>query len=156
MTRNTSLEAYYSIVDRMAPGLRQAICRLLLQHNEPMTTSEIAQGLGKPRDSVSPRMKELINRDLVKECGERPCRVTGTNKITFWMTGHQEAKVSNQNKRPSKAELEAELARVTRELVAAIDGIPISRPHFVAQMQGCKSALTWVLHGGPRPIKDAY
>ncbi len=90
MARETSLAVYHSIVEKMAPGLRRRVCEILLVHNGCLTSSEIASRLNRPRDSISPRMKELIDRDLIEERAVRSCSVTGHEKITYFLSGREE------------------------------------------------------------------
>jgi DNA-directed RNA polymerase specialized sigma24 family protein len=47
-----------------------------------LTTEEIADALGIPRDSVSPRMPSLVRRRKVKEFGRRPNR-SGRSAIVW-------------------------------------------------------------------------
>lgn len=134
MTRETSIEAYRAIVDTMAPGLRKDICIYLLGANAAKTTSEIARALNKPRDSVSPRMQELIDMDLVQEHEEKVCDVTGYNKISFWLTGRPVRERSERQKaRRSKREIEKKIEELN------------SNPNKTEFSRGALTALRWAL-----------
>jgi hypothetical protein len=139
--RETSIEVYHKVVKPMAPGLRRNICEFLV-NNPPSTTSEIARALGRPRDSISPRMPELTARDLVEECDVRECDVTHQNAITFTLTGRPETKVVRKRRRPTKAKL-AEIADRANKLSDAANATGDQRQSDY--LHGVYRALTWAL-----------
>ncbi len=72
--RDTSREAY---ADIQPLSDRQAAVLGLLKRSEPLTNNEIADRLGWPINTVTPRVFELRARGEVREIGKRPCRITG-------------------------------------------------------------------------------
>jgi len=144
MIRATSRKVYQKIVNDMAPGLRRKICETLLYGNANLTSSEIAQRLGCPRDSISPRMKELIDRGLVEERGTRDCTVTGQSKITYWLTGQPEQKPTDTKvKKPTKKQIEKMFQKIkaVRMDTAGSGGFLGSAQYYL----GVQRALGWVL-----------
>jgi len=141
MIRETSREAYHKIVNTMAPGLRKKICEVLLYSGRSLTASEICASIrGSRLNAVSPRMKELIDRDLVEEMGTRYCGVTGHCAIVYQLTGRPEQKPDKdlKPKRPTKKQIEAMFERVA-DLHNANE--PNKRGTFYDGMQ---RALGWV------------
>lgn len=86
MARTTSIEVYHKIErDGLLSALRFQIYQVLFKDG-PLTASEIAQRINRPRDSVSPRLMELKDRNAVKEVEVRACGVTRENVLTFDVT----------------------------------------------------------------------
>lgn len=76
MARETSAEAYRQITaSGLLQDLQLATYKACYDHG-PMTDHEIALKIGKPRDTASPRVRELIARGVLREVGERKCQVT--------------------------------------------------------------------------------
>ena len=86
MVRDTSREAHDNLENSGKKlSIQIRIIHLLKEATEPPTVPEMADELHLPRDSVSPRMKELIRAGCVAEVedGVRKCTITGNNCITW-------------------------------------------------------------------------
>lgn len=76
----TSHEAASSIdVSRM-----ETLVHSTLRAFGPQTCSEIADRLGVARDSVSPRMKRLVEKKLAEDTGERRIPPGKTRSSILW------------------------------------------------------------------------
>lgn len=73
--RDTSVAAYQDVQAHL--GEKQQVVLTVLQDTPNMTNTEIAQSLGWPINTVTPRVYELRNLGLVREIGKRMCKVTG-------------------------------------------------------------------------------
>jgi len=86
--QETSLEAYEEVKPTLGP--RQIAVLSVLENAPPLTNTEIAQRLGWSINRVTPRVFELREKDMVRECGRRPCRITGRNAIQWRTTTRKE------------------------------------------------------------------
>ena len=86
MSQTTSTEAYELLKSRGILGaLQLAVFRAL--ESGALTDHEIAKQIAKPRDTASPRVRELIRLGIVQEVGERECAITGFRCRTVGLTG---------------------------------------------------------------------
>ncbi len=82
--QSTSLQAYDELVKSHQLGARQlAVWAVIQQHPGGITNLELAQLLGWPINSVTPRVYELRAQGLVGEVGRRACRLTGRRSIAW-------------------------------------------------------------------------
>ena len=60
-------------------------CRVLgyLAENGPATSHDIAEGLPHPLVSISPRLKPLVERNLVRDSGKRKAGASGRKSIVW-------------------------------------------------------------------------
>ena len=86
MTHPNSSEAYHGGAKQRAPGLRTQIIVHLFAKPDA-TTSMLAELIGKPRDTISPRMAELVHGDAVEESGTVVDPVTQARVATWRVTG---------------------------------------------------------------------
>ena len=75
MIQDTSLEAWYSIQDKLGRAQKQVLDVLKIRMTA--TNNEIAESLGWSISSVTPRICELRKIGLVEDAGKRNDRVTG-------------------------------------------------------------------------------
>lgn len=88
MSRDTSIEAYYGILDTL--GERQArVYRVFLDHRQnEFTNQELLEemkshyGYGGDISDISPRVSELTKKGFIVETGKRECAVTKNTAIT--------------------------------------------------------------------------
>lgn len=80
--QDTSLEAYWN---EIAPslGTRQKEVLSVLSAGGSWSNNEIAEKLGKPINTITPRIFELRKAGLVEEAGKRLCGVT-SRKVIAW------------------------------------------------------------------------
>lgn len=85
----TSLAAWRAIEGRVQRDQHRNICAWLATRgrDEAFSSSEIGFAVGMPRDSISPRMRELVDLDLVEVASVGPCSLTGRNVKQFRLTG---------------------------------------------------------------------
>lgn len=79
----TSLEAYREIQPYLGNAQRQVMDIMSMFRLTGMTNMEIAKQLGWSINRVTPRVKELRDKGLVKEIGKRCCTVTGRKAIVW-------------------------------------------------------------------------
>jgi hypothetical protein len=65
--------------------LQRHVCKALAAHPEGLTSFEIAELGGLPRDSISPRMRTLADAHLVADSGERRTPAGKTRRAIVWM-----------------------------------------------------------------------
>ena len=76
--QQASREAYEEAKKNL--GDKQAkVLRVLMKAHSPMTNAEVAYKLDWPINRVTPRMKELRDRQLVVGHGRRHCTVSNSN-----------------------------------------------------------------------------
>jgi len=127
--RATSLDAFHAIRDSLAPGLRKEIYGVLIRNGKPLTSSEIAAAMDiKQRDSISPRMREMIARNLIVEDETRVCHITGRKKITYRISGFREAKPPEKKSRGSLFIRINRLQNLCGEAAAHIRGLTGANP----------------------------
>lgn len=76
MARETSKASYDIIRASGYLGNKQQDVYECLYHYGPLTDSELAEKLDRPRDWVGPRIRELLVKGVIKEDGARSCRIT--------------------------------------------------------------------------------
>lgn len=80
----TAHDAAASLSSEVLAGLRRFVCEALAEHPEGLTSTEIADMRGLPRDSISPRMKELKERRRVIDSGETRVPAGKMRKAIVW------------------------------------------------------------------------
>lgn len=83
--RQTSIETYHQIkAEGLLSDLRFAVYDVLYLHG-PLSTGEIWSEFMPTfqRQSITPRIAELVDRCVVVKVGERDCRTTGRN-VCIW------------------------------------------------------------------------
>lgn len=86
MSRKTSSITYRAIVDEgLLSPLRLEIYTMLFIHG-PMTCKEVTKRIGAERDSISPRMQEMVRMGVVEETGERMCSVSDRLAVLWDVT----------------------------------------------------------------------
>ena len=80
--RNTSLRVFYGEV-KPNLGDRQKVVYDEIAKHDSITNSELAISLNMTINRITPRCKELRDKNLVIEDVERKCRVTGRN-VKAW------------------------------------------------------------------------
>ena len=81
---DTAHAAARSLSSETLARLQRLVCDTLAVHPEGLTTTEIAQLGGLPRDSISPRMKPLTEGGLVADSGERRAPAGKTRRQIVW------------------------------------------------------------------------
>ena len=125
-TVDTSREAYRKVIATLQER-EQEVCLYLLKTGEPCTTREIAAGVDRPRDSISPRMIKLKKQGVVKECGERKCRILTTSTMVTWDLTFELPKEIDKSKErtrsgcPTKGAIESMLDAVNIQYGDAVD-----------------------------------
>ena len=69
-----------------AAGLQMRVLDALRRSREGLTSHELAALLGEDLVSVSPRLRPLANKGLVRDSGERRAGPSGTKSIV-WVAG---------------------------------------------------------------------
>lgn len=83
--QQTSLFAYMNEI-KPTLGERQKVIYNALRSRLNFTNTELADYLGFPINTVTPRVGELRKLGLVRNAGIRKCKVTGRNVIS-WEVG---------------------------------------------------------------------
>ena len=88
MTRQTSITAYHRLVDGGVLSKRRAEVYSATYKNGPGTGSEICETVTGHRSTygIGPRFTELRDMGLLRELGERKCKVTGQTVIVWDVT----------------------------------------------------------------------
>jgi DNA-binding transcriptional ArsR family regulator len=81
---HTAHDAASSLTSETLAHLQKLVCERLAAHPEGLTTTEIAEEVGLPRDSISPRMKKLTEVQLVVDSGERRVPAGKTRRSIVW------------------------------------------------------------------------
>ena len=85
MMQETSLKAYEEVKESL--GKRQkviyAIIKMASLQGKDITNLEITQFVNLPINSVTPRVFELRQKDLVEEKRKRVCAVSGRRAIAW-------------------------------------------------------------------------
>jgi DNA-binding Lrp family transcriptional regulator len=83
--RTTSIEAYREkILSGTVDNDYSKIWFELNWHDEPMTYLEIAKSIGWSNpNKVSRRLKEMVEKGLIKECEVRVCKIAGSRCLTY-------------------------------------------------------------------------
>lgn len=82
--QDTSRMAYHDIKPQISE--RQKAVLAAIELHGPMTNSEIAQVLGWPINTVTPRTNELVKRGSLALYQRRHCSVTGRTAIEWGKT----------------------------------------------------------------------
>ncbi len=87
-TRQTSVAAYDRLVDGGVLSQRRAEVYSAVYNNGPATGSEICEVLTGQSSAygIGPRFTELRDMGLLREMGERKCKVTGQTVIVWDVT----------------------------------------------------------------------
>lgn len=83
-TQATSRHAYALVVQSL--GNRQIEVYKKLEEMGGATNNELASELGRQINTITPRMKELRDKGLVREKNKRPCKITGITAIEWELT----------------------------------------------------------------------
>jgi len=84
--RQTSLTVYREEIEPDL-GRRQMVTLLAFKRRvKPSSDKEIANFLGKPINTITPRRNELVDKELVEEHHRGECEVTGRSVIKWVMT----------------------------------------------------------------------
>lgn len=111
LARTTSAAAYRWVMDNVASARIRYIYDTVYARG-PMTDSEIAEELGIPRDSASPRVRDLMAMGALRELPEAvKCAVTGRMCRAVDVTADI----------PVKQPRKQRFIRVPVELLAALD-----------------------------------
>jgi len=121
MVRKTSIDAYNKIVESGLVSKRRMEVYDVLFHKGPLTRSEIDAILqerekGKPlpyRSHISSRLFELRGMNLVKEIGEKICKVTNMKVILWDVTDNLPSKLE---KKKSNKQIIKELQERIKQL----------------------------------------
>lgn len=83
--RTTSIEAYREkILSGTVLNDYSIIWWILNWNDKPMTYSEIAKDLNWHNpNKVSRRLKEMCEKELIKECEVRVCKIAGSRCLTY-------------------------------------------------------------------------
>ena len=105
MLRPTSAECYRQITESgLLRDLQLAVYLAVANAGYALTDSEIAAAIGKPRDTASPRVRELVKREVLAWGETRKCELSGRKCRTVDVT----------DKLPEKQILVARTARPAR------------------------------------------
>ena len=83
MIQDTSLKAYDSIQPKI--GHNQSLVLEVIKRLNGATNAEIGKEIGWEINRVTPRVKELREKGLVRDAGKRACKVTGSESHV-WRT----------------------------------------------------------------------
>lgn len=122
--RETSLEAYTTIVESGALGRQRCDVLRALVHCEPATSGEIAAalpGYDNPRHTVSRRLPELRDVGVIQEHDPRECKSLGTRQIVWSVTGRLP---EPRPKAATRAEMVRELVALRAEVVRLKAALP--------------------------------
>ena len=118
---HTSVDAYRRIVEN---GLLKKLQLSVYQavHENPDITGGEVWRFHLPQyevSSTSPRFKELENMGVIHKTGERPCKTTGVNSVTWRVTGQLPSKLS---KKETKKQIILRLTARIVELENLLEG----------------------------------
>ena len=89
MIQSTSLQAYENVKKEL--GYKQLKVFYYLNEHISATNTEIANGLGLPINTITPRVFELRQKELVVEKEKRKCFITHRQAIA-WKINTEEPK----------------------------------------------------------------
>jgi DNA-binding Lrp family transcriptional regulator len=121
-TRRTSAQAYHQIeAEGLLSKLKLAVYQELFHHG-PLTAKEVAKRLGAERDSISPRMKELVRLGVVAEAGERFCTVSEREAVAWDVTDAlpQASEMAENSVKPARGKANSQHATEIADLKAAL------------------------------------
>lgn len=84
--RETSLDAYFGEIEPDLNRRQKIVMAAFFRRNKPSSDREIADFLGNPINSITPRRNELADEELVKEAERGPCEITGRKVIKWELT----------------------------------------------------------------------
>ena len=87
--KSTSLSAYHNEVKPKLGEKQKVVYDLLLKAKRPVCNQEIAQYLGQPINTVTPRMNELVKLGSAEEAFRAIYPVTN-RKVIYWKAKSQE------------------------------------------------------------------
>ena len=128
MIRDTSIAAFRTIESNGLLSMRRWSVYSCLYHNGPATAGEVGQLISYNRNLTASRLIELRELGVVKECGERYCRVTGFNVILWDVTSNLPAGRSAHPKKKTRKELLREVEHLRSLLIRAYDKIKELKP----------------------------
>lgn len=108
MARRTSIAVYHRIEEEGLLSKARWRVYAYLYECGPCTAGEIAEGIDYIRNNTCARLKELIDRGVVEEIGERPCRTTGNNVILYDVTDQLPVNPQTGPLKKTRKRLEAE------------------------------------------------
>lgn len=79
---DTSYAAGQNIAPK-AKTLRTQVLEYLRDQRRPISTADVADGLGRPYGSIQPRLSELRDRGLIVDSGERGTTKYGSSCILW-------------------------------------------------------------------------
>lgn len=85
--RNTAVESYYSIIDKL-PDKRKIVYEALLEI-QPACNLDVSEHLNLPINRITPRMNELVNLEVVVESHRGLCARTG-KRVIYWKVNREE------------------------------------------------------------------
>ena len=127
MSPFTSAQTYAAIKREGLLGALQMNVYEWLVHHGACTDTEIAEGLGIPRDSASPRVRELLALGVIEESGVRGCHITGRPCRITRVSGKMPAAPV---KKPSVTAMACEAIRIADWLSRQVTGT-VDRPRYV-------------------------
>lgn len=83
----TSHAAARSVTADKLARLQAAVIRVLKEWPSGLTVPEIAVLLGEPRDTISPRIRPMVNLNLVADSGEKRIPPGHTRSCIVWRAG---------------------------------------------------------------------
>jgi len=84
MVEETSLEAYFNIVEPLLSEKQVEVLRVFKMHTDrSFTNMELADMLGWSINRVTPRTNELRKIGALKTVGKRFCRITGNTAFAL-------------------------------------------------------------------------
>lgn len=108
MARRTSIAVYQKIEEEGLLSKARWRVYAWLYVNGPATAGEIGAGIEYIRNNTCARLKELIDRGVVEEIGERPCKTTGNNVILYDVTDQLPIEPRKGPVRKTRKQLEKE------------------------------------------------
>lgn len=119
--RDTSREAYEELIKSgKLKGQLADILRYVAGMCDPVTSAEAVHGTKYARNlnCTRARFTELRERGLIREMGQRKCKITGRNAIT-WAYTERTTPLEETRKRPKVSAKRWKM--IAAQLVAAID-----------------------------------
>jgi len=81
--RNTSRQAYFNDVVPKINEAQMVVLSALQKSKRPVNNQEVSNFLGKPINTITPRMGELVEKGLVEEAFRAIYPVTN-RKVIYW------------------------------------------------------------------------
>ena len=147
MSPFTSAQTYAAIKREGLLGALQMNVYEWLVHHGACTDTEIAEGLGIPRDSASPRVRELLALGVIEESGVRGCHITGRPCRITRVSGKMPAAPV---KKPSVTDMACEAIRIADWLSRQVTGT-VDRPKYVRALAAGNTFSFACRRRHPRP-----